>query len=144
MSYYYTSAQLNMSDRIAIETGICKGESFKKIAKRIRRHPSTVAHEVKTNRTVTKGHFFLGNDCKFVRSCGKTGLCDSACPYHCRSCKGHDCRDICDRYISMECKKHEKAPYVCNNCCDKKLCHKTIDESHQQYKETKFRQQIAI
>lgn len=125
MSYYYTSAQLNMSDRIAIETGICKGESFKKIAKRIKRHPSTVSHEVKANRTVTKGHFFLGNDCKFVRSCGKTGLCDSACPYHCRSCKGHDCRDICDRYISMECKKHEKAPYVCNNCCDKKLCHKT-------------------
>ena len=64
MSYYYTSAQLNMSDRIAIETGICKGESFKKNAKRIGRHPSTVAHEVKTNRTIAKGHFFLGNDCK--------------------------------------------------------------------------------
>ena len=58
MNYYYKTGQLHMSDRIAIETGICRGDSFKKIAKRIRRHPTTVSHEVKTNRTVIKGHFF--------------------------------------------------------------------------------------
>ena len=77
MRYYYETGQLNMSDRIAIETGICRGESFKRIAARIYRHPTTVSHEVKTNRTLIKGHFFLGNDCKFVRTCAKKGLCDT-------------------------------------------------------------------
>jgi len=47
MNYYNASGQMDLSDRIAIETGICIGESFKKIAKRLRRHPSTIAHEVK-------------------------------------------------------------------------------------------------
>ena len=52
MNYYNTSGQMDLSDRIPIETGICIGESFKKIAKRLRRHPSTIAHEVKENRTL--------------------------------------------------------------------------------------------
>ena len=33
MNYYNASGQMDLSDRIAIETGICIGESFKKIAK---------------------------------------------------------------------------------------------------------------
>ena len=56
MNYYNASGQMNLSDRIAIETGICIGESFKKTAKRLRRHPSTIAHEVKENRTFIKGN----------------------------------------------------------------------------------------
>ena len=52
MNYYNTSGQMDLSDRIPIGTGICIGESFKKIAKRLRRHPSTIAHEVKENRTL--------------------------------------------------------------------------------------------
>ena len=125
MRHFYEQGQLTLSDRIAIETGICRGESFKAIARRINRHPSTVSHEVKTNRTLITGHYFLGKDCKFVRTCAKKGLCNSACPYRCCRCKGYDCREICDRYVSTECKKHQKAPYVCNTCADKKLCHKT-------------------
>ena len=31
MNYYNASGQMDLSDRIAIETGICIGESFKKI-----------------------------------------------------------------------------------------------------------------
>ena len=109
-----------MSDRIAIETGICRGESFKRIARRIHRHPTTVSHEVKTNRTLIKGHYFLGKDCKFVRNCTVKGLCDSGCTYRCCSCKTYD-----SRYASTACHKFEKAPYVCNTCPNKKLCHKT-------------------
>lgn len=49
MNYYGYKAkgQMTLSDRIAIETGICCGDSFKRIAKRLKRHPSTIAHEVK-------------------------------------------------------------------------------------------------
>lgn len=41
----YGFGQLSFSERVAIETGICKGETFRQIAKRIGRHPSTVSHE---------------------------------------------------------------------------------------------------
>ena len=51
MSYYRRNGQMDLTDRLAIETGLCRGESFKKIAKLIQRHPSTVAYEVQTNRT---------------------------------------------------------------------------------------------
>ena len=36
MNYYRNKGQMDLSDRIAIETGICTEESFKKIAKRLR------------------------------------------------------------------------------------------------------------
>ena len=47
MAYYKKGGQMDLSDRIAIETGICNKDSFKKIAKLLQRHPSTIAHEIK-------------------------------------------------------------------------------------------------
>lgn len=35
MNYYKRSGQMDLTDRVAIETGLCRGESFKRIAKRI-------------------------------------------------------------------------------------------------------------
>ena len=43
MNYYRPTGQMDLSDRIAIETGLCRGESFKRIARRLKRHPSTIA-----------------------------------------------------------------------------------------------------
>ena len=121
----YGFGQLSFSERVAIETGICKGETFRQIAKRIGRHPSTVSHEIKTNRTFIRGHFYFGNDCRFARNCKIKGLCDSACNYGCRNCRSHNCKEYCDRYISSDCARPKQYPYVCNNCESKKLCHKT-------------------
>ena len=42
MNYYRPTGQMDLSDRIAIETGLCRGESFKRIARRLKRHPSTL------------------------------------------------------------------------------------------------------
>ena len=75
MLYWKNSKQMDLSDRIAIETGICRGESFKKIAKRLNRHPSTIAHEVKENRTLIQSTYPCGKDCKFVRLCHEKNLC---------------------------------------------------------------------
>ena len=125
MNYYNLTGQLSFSDRVAIETGICKGDSFKKIAKRIGRHPSTISHEVKMNRTVAKGNYFLNNDCRKARHCVESGLCHESCKYICARCRNKDCRTMCDRYVSMECTIPQRPPYVCNNCCNKKICHKT-------------------
>ena len=75
MRKYYVSGQMDLSDRIAIETGICSKESFKKIAKHTGRHPSTIAHEVKENRTFIKGNYPNGKDCKWARTCAVRNLC---------------------------------------------------------------------
>lgn len=101
MNYYNASGQMDLSDRIAIETGICIGESFKKIAKRLRRHPSTIAHEVKENRTFIKGNYPNGKDCRMARQCTVRNLCgcdEEACNTKCRLCRGVDCTKVCDRY----------------------------------------------
>ena len=50
-------------------------ESFKQIAKRLNRYPSTIAHEVKENRIFIKGVYPCGKDCKYVRVCHKKKLC---------------------------------------------------------------------
>lgn len=58
MNYYRRKGQIDLTDRLAIETGLCRGETFKEIAKRIRRHPSTVSHEVLENRTYINATYF--------------------------------------------------------------------------------------
>lgn len=119
MLYYKKSKQMDLSDRIAIEVGICRGESFKRIAKRLKRHPSTIAHEVKENRTFIHGTYPGGKDCKYVRQCRERNLCgcdENACRFPCRACIGVDCRTVCEKYVSIACHKFERAPYVCNTC----------------------------
>lgn len=125
MSYYTNAGQMDLTDRIAIETGICRGESFKQIARRIRRHPSTVAHEVKENRTRIGATYCAGKDCRHAKQCAVKQLCGAepyACDRLCKYCKGVDCRMSCERYESAACHKPERAPYVCNTCPGKRLC----------------------
>lgn len=119
MLYYKNSKQMDLSDRIAIETGICRGESFNQIAKRLNRHPSTIAHEVKENRTFIQSTYPCGKDCKFVRQCHEKHLCgcdEDVCRFPCKACRGVDCRTVCKKYVSIACHKFERVPYVCNTC----------------------------
>lgn len=125
MSYYKRNGQIDLTDRVAIETGLCRGESFRKIAERIGRHPSTVAHEVLENRTHIQSTYYAGKDCKKVRLCKQEGICgadESSCHRYCKYCKGFDCRKVCERYVSVACHAPEKPPYVCNTCKNRKLC----------------------
>lgn len=125
MSYCRKIGQLTLTDRIAIETGLCNGESFKSIARRLHRHPSTIAHEVFQNRTLIRATYYARKDCKFVRQCIRTNLCgasEEACKTKCKFCLGVDCTEVCDKYESVACHKPDKPPYVCNTCNKRKLC----------------------
>ena len=125
MNYYRKLGQMDLSDRIAIETGICNKESFKKIGKLLHRHPSTIAHEIKENRTFISGNFFLRKDCKHARAYHEKHICgDMDCNENCCRCRAFNCTNKCNRYISISCHKFESAPYVCNTCPQKKLCTK--------------------
>ena len=123
---YKKQPQMTLSDRLAIEVGIERKESFKAIAKKLHRHPSTIAHEVKENRTFIHGNYPGGNDCKFARKCGIRSLCSEGefCRYNCKYCRTHNCHDYCERYVSVRCNRCDSAPYVCNTCHQKKLCYK--------------------
>ena len=125
MVYYKKEGQMNLSDRIAIETGISNKDSFKKIGKLLHRHPSTIAHEIKENRTFIPGNYFLRKDCRFVRQRVQHHVCgDESCEENCCRCRSVDCQKYCEKYVSRACHKFEKPPYVCNNCSEKKLCSK--------------------
>lgn len=125
MNYNIRGRQMNLSDRLVIEIGIGRKDSFKKIAKMLNRHPSTIAHEVKENRTFIQGNYPWGKDCRYARTKKKHNVCgESECPYVCCKCRGFDCRTMCEDYISVACHKFETAPYVCNTCPKKRLCSK--------------------
>ena len=125
MSYYKRSGQMDLTDRVAIEVGLCRGESFKSIAKKIERHPSTVAHEVLENRTLIKATYYAGKDCAYVRNCAQKNLCHGSkgsCSLKCKFCRGYDCTKKCKKYESVACHKPDKPPYVCNTCKHRKVC----------------------
>ena len=125
MYFYRRRGQIDLTDRLAIETGICRGDSFKRIAKTIGRHPSTVAHEVLLNRTYIRATYYADKDCSKVRQCALKGLCGAskdACKRLCKYCKGFDCRTVCEHFVSVSCHRPERPPYVCNTCKDRKLC----------------------
>ena len=125
MNYYSPGGQMDLSDRIAIETGICNKDSFKKIARLLRRHPTTIAHEVKENRTFIRGNYPNGKDCRYVRTRNIHHLCeDQECDKNCCRCWKVNCAEKCPAYVSAACHKFERPPYVCNSCPDKKLCNK--------------------
>ena len=75
MSYLKSYSQMDLTDRLAIETGLCRGDSFKRIARTIGRHPSTVAHEVLENRTYIMATFHGMKDCYYAGRCKITNLC---------------------------------------------------------------------
>ena len=120
---YRTDGQLSLSDRIAIEAGIGSRLSFRRIADKLGRHPSTIAYEIRMNRTFIRGSYQFDKDCKHVKRCREKHLCNkSSCFYNCKICKEHDCRKRCICYESIACHKFEKPPYVCNTCKLNRLC----------------------
>lgn len=117
--------QLTLSERIAIEVGIYRKDSFKRIAREINRHPSTIAQEVLKNRTRIQGVYPFANDCKFAKQCKNAHVCGNRyCYMRCAICKHENCHDHCSKYFSKRCSEWESAPYVCNTCMKKGVCKK--------------------
>lgn len=106
--------QLVLTDRVAIEIGIAKKQTFEKIGVVIQRHPVTVSREIKENRTYIPPDYPYGNDCKYARNCEIRHICGAdpdACNERCKKCKGFSCHNYCKSYESVECHKTDKPPY---------------------------------
>lgn len=107
----------DLSDRIVIQTGIKNGESFKAIAEKLGKHPTSVANEVKRHLLYVRsgGGGMCFNDCAHRMGCKKTNLCHGACYKHyCRSCTM--CRNNCPEYEKDVCDRLSVPPYTCDGC----------------------------
>lgn len=115
---------LTLDDRVALQAGLDERKSFRAMAKELHKDPSTLAKEVKLNRTpydLLALREVQADICKYFQTCKKTNLCHSR--NKCRApkcflCRIHDCRKICPDYVKFDfiCPETEKAPFVCNAC----------------------------
>lgn len=120
----YDQKHLSTSQRIHIEKGLNDGLSFAAIARKLNKHPSTIAKEVKKYRTFQPRE----NDpkkplrCAFFKDCTLRFLCDEkGCVKMCKSCydvklQVSKCSYLCPEYREPQCESVSKAPYVCNHC----------------------------
>lgn len=114
--------QLTLKERKEIEEGLNHGDSFRAIARLIKRNPSTVSREVYENRYIRafrtrKAACRDRNWCKRVEVCVEC-VCKGA---FCVSCTIRDCREVCTSYAEQSaCDILSHAPWVCNACRKKR------------------------
>ena len=128
----YDHKHLSTSQRIHIEKGLNDGLSFAAIARKLDKHPSTIAKEVKKYRTLQprekdpkkppRGALFKKGTLRF--------LCDKKdCVKVCKSCydvklQVSKCSYLCSEYREPQCASISKAPFVCNHCARQRTCNK--------------------
>lgn len=118
-------SHLTHEERNIIEQRLNSRESFKSIARELRKDPTTIAKEVKNHiqyrQTGCYGMAF--NDCRYRFNCTVMRLCGSLrCRRYCRFCGSHPCSSLCGEYQQEICSRLSKPPYVCNGCEDKRSC----------------------
>lgn len=117
-----THYHMTLTDRIAIEQGLYDGQTFKEIAKRIHKDPTTVSKEVKrvVGTEAMKRDLI---DCAYSNHCKESALCGHGCKSYCKNCMAVDCTTVCKKHKPKKCSKLLKPPYVCNACEKKVTCH---------------------
>jgi transposase, IS30 family len=115
---------LTDSNRMEIEHGLRHRVSINKIAKKIGKHPSTVAREIRARCVVSdKGAFGrVTNRCVSRRSCSTRQLCEDKpdCVKRCSACRL--CNSVCKEFNEEVCLNLETPPYVCNGCEQETQC----------------------
>lgn len=117
-----TTKRIDLNDRESISIGIVRKQPLKRIAEHIGRHVTSISNEIKKHRIFVRGSYYAGNDCRYAKDCNKKHVCgDKDCYMYCHTCpKG--CHDACPEYVTIKCRKHEKPPYVCNACENRRYC----------------------
>jgi len=119
---------LQEDDRAFIAEALQLNMTFKEIAARLSKDPSTIAKEVKVNRVFKKASNLVENKpnlCVYRKGCEKSYICDSDywgrhCLSGCYQCDY--CNEMCKNFEKEECPKLHVAPYVCNGCKRKTAC----------------------
>ena len=113
--------RITFKERVRIEAGIYAKKSFSQIAKELGRSTSSIVREVKQNRIVVKSPYTYGTGCILANSCRRRNLCEEEdCPFLCRLCGVHKCKEYCSVFAPPTCKHTEKPPFVCDTCTEKR------------------------
>ena len=101
---------LSLDERFDIENSLCKGLSFKEIARNIGKDCTTISREIR-NHYIVKNTGGIGrqfNNCIYRTTCPN---------------KGKNCKlSSCAKFIEEKCSLLNKPPYVCNGCKIKTQC----------------------
>lgn len=101
---------LSLDERFEIENNLCKGMSFKEIARNIGKNCTTISREIR-NHYIVKNTGSVGrrfNNCIYRRTCENRG----------RNCNLTNCTE----FKKENCNQLNKPPYVCNGCKNKTQC----------------------
>ena len=128
----YDHKHLSTSQRIHIGKGLNDGLSFAAIARKLDKHPSTIAKEVKKYRTLQPREKDPKKParCALFKECTLRFLCDKKdCVKVCKSCydvklQVSKCSYLCSEYREPQCASISKAPFVCNHCARQRTCNK--------------------
>lgn len=116
--------RFNLSERITIQRLLDDNHSFRRIAKELNRHPSSIQREI-TRHSILKNTFAFNagtNRCVLRRICDRYDLCPGMkekCRHNkkqCSHCRIKKCNDFCPCFVEIICEKLSKPPYVCNGC----------------------------
>lgn len=116
---------LTLDDRYAIQHGLDGRESFKQIAEKIGKDPSTISKEVQKHYIIEEsgGRGRPFSPCIHRKNCARVSKCDYdkctnlKCPGYCR-----ECHLRCSKYEEEVCPYFAKPPYVCNGCQKRVSC----------------------
>jgi len=121
-------SRLTYDDRLEIEKGLKEQESFRTIAERIGKSPTTISREVRKYFVINENYGYgrIPNRCVHRFDCEKQFLCPGMqylCKKNrCSRCRKESCNARCNEYEEDHCLKLLKPPYVCNGCESKNKC----------------------
>lgn len=123
MSYKH----ITKKERNCIEQMLRMNHSLNQIAKELKRSPSTIAREIKRNRTQTSKRNSFNkkhpdNNCANASICIVNRLCvECDGPYNsCRQCMR--CNAVCAHYEPLYCQRRDSSPWCCNGCVERRNC----------------------
>ena len=125
-----TFKHFTLEERIIIQNELNSRKSFKAIAMKLGKAPSSISREVRRHieKKESGGYGRHFNDCAKRFSCTLENVCQGAFPCTrklCRNCK--KCKSFCSAYLKETCRRLSKAPYVCNGCQGRAKC--TLEKS---------------
>ena len=119
--------QINLDERITIQTFLEKRAKLIEISIEINKSPSSVSREIRRHIWLKPSDQYhrAKNDCANRRSCTKKFICTPNCRYHggrCNNCGNCNSLSKCKDYIKELCPTLSKYPHVCNGCLKRNSC----------------------
>lgn len=115
MSKFFT-----YEDRLSLQKYLKDSLSFKEIARRLVKNPTTISREVrKYSSCIATGYpGFPFNSCKNRFDCREKKVCGNQCTRksntYCKLCQS--CNSNCTDFLEEICMARFHVPYVCNGC----------------------------